>query len=41
MNKLEMHHTIMAAKARKELTWDLLSDLVGKAPCGWPRSATA
>ncbi|WP_282376796.1 cyanase [Pseudomonas sp. PS01302] len=32
MNKLEMHHTIMAAKARKELTWDLLSDLVGKAP---------
>ncbi|MBV4522151.1 cyanase [Pseudomonas sp. SWRI74] len=32
MNKLEMHHTVMAAKARKEMTWDRLSDLVGKAP---------
>ncbi|WP_369987125.1 cyanase [Pseudomonas xanthosomatis] len=32
MNKLEMHHLIMAAKARKDLSWDDLSTAVGKAP---------
>jgi len=32
MNKVEVHHTLMAAKARKELTWDRLSEAVGKAP---------
>lgn len=32
MNKVEMHHTVMAAKARKEMTWDHLSERVGKAP---------
>ncbi|MFB4390739.1 MULTISPECIES: cyanase [unclassified Pseudomonas] len=32
MNKVEMHHLIMAAKARKGLTWDDLSVAVGKAP---------
>ena len=32
MDKLEMHHLIMAAKARKGLSWDDLANAVGKAP---------
>ncbi|MFJ3483354.1 cyanase [Pseudomonas sp. NPDC090202] len=32
MNKLEMHHTIMAAKARLNLSWDALADAAEKAP---------
>lgn len=32
MNKLAMHHTLMAAKARKALSWDHLSEAVGRAP---------
>lgn len=32
MTKAEMHHLIMAAKARKGLTWDDLSAALGKAP---------
>ncbi|QCI12427.1 cyanase [Pseudomonas putida] len=32
MTKAEMHHLIMAAKARKGLSWDDLSEAVGKAP---------
>ncbi|WP_460141618.1 cyanase [Pseudomonas sp. S2_E01] len=32
MNKIEMHHTIMAAKARLNLNWDSLADAAQKAP---------
>lgn len=32
MNNVEMHHLIMAAKARKGFSWDDLSAAVGKAP---------
>jgi cyanate lyase len=32
MNKAEMHHTLMAAKARLNLTWDSLADAAEKAP---------
>ena len=38
MNKVEMHHTIMAAKARKEMSWETLAEAVGKAPV-WVASA--
>lgn len=30
MNKQEMHHILMAAKARKDMSWDDLADAVGK-----------
>lgn len=32
MNKVEMHHLVMAAKARKEMSWDSLSEAIGKSP---------
>lgn len=32
MNKVEMHHLIMAAKARSAMTWDDLSEAVGRSP---------
>lgn len=32
MNKEEMHHLVMAAKARKEMSWDSLSEAIGKSP---------
>lgn len=38
MNKLEMHHTLMAAKARKGLSWDALGELTGHSPV-WVASA--
>lgn len=38
MDKLEMHHTLMAAKARKGLGWDALGNAVGYSPV-WVASA--
>ncbi|WP_106476316.1 cyanase [Phytohalomonas tamaricis] len=32
MDKLEMHHTLLAAKARKKLSWDALGEAVGHSP---------
>lgn len=32
MNKVEMHHLLMAAKARKEMSWDSLSEAIGRSP---------
>jgi len=32
MNKQEMHHTLMAAKARLNMSWDALADAAERAP---------
>lgn len=32
MDKLEMHHTLLAAKARKHLSWDELGKTTGHSP---------
>ncbi|WP_110717524.1 cyanase [Salinicola acroporae] len=38
MDKLEMHHTLMAAKARKGLSWESLGEMTGHSPV-WIASA--
>lgn len=38
MDKVEMHHTLMAAKARKKMSWDDLGEAVGMSPV-WVASA--
>ncbi|WP_421681709.1 cyanase [Stutzerimonas urumqiensis] len=38
MDKLEMHHTLMAAKAREGLTWEALGKATGMSPV-WIASA--
>jgi cyanate lyase len=38
MDKTEMHHLLMAAKARKGMSWDELGEAVGKGPV-WVASA--
>lgn len=38
MNKTEMHHLLMAAKARKGMSWDELGEAVGKGSV-WVASA--
>ncbi len=40
MNKIEMHHTIMAAKARLNLNWDSLADAAQKPRSGSLRCVT-
>lgn len=32
MDKLEMHHTLMAAKARQKLDWETLGQQIGHSP---------
>lgn len=38
MNKLEMRHTILAAKAHHQISWEYLADSVGMSPV-WVASA--
>ncbi len=32
MDKLEMHHTLMAARARQKMSWDDLGQALGRSP---------
>lgn len=38
MDKLEMRHTLLAAKARKQMSWDEIASAVGMSPV-WVASA--
>ncbi len=38
MDKLEMRHTLLAAKARKQLSWEAIGSAVGMSPV-WVASA--